>query len=161
MATEKLKFKLELYATMWDEPPVVEIKLNSKSYFKSEITSTEQEPTTIEFEVELEENSEYNLLIERSGKNAKTQTVLNAEGEIIKDQLLHIKNIEIDEIDIGALVYEAVYTPIYPEPWATQQHEAGNDLKDSFKNVTALGFNGTWIFKFSTPFYMWLLENLY
>jgi len=161
MATEKLKFKLELYATMWDQPPVVEIKLNSKSYFKSEITSTEQHPTTIEFEAELTEGSEYNLIIERSGKDAKTQTVLNDKGEIIKDQLLHIKGIEIDEIDIGALVYEGMYTPKYPEPWATQQRESGNDLKDSFKNVTKMGFNGTWSLRFESPFYMWLLENLY
>ena len=160
MATEKLKFKLELYATMWDKPPVAEIKLNSKSYFKSEITSTEQNPTVIEFEAELTEDAEYNLSIERSGKG-KNQTVVNDKGDIIKDQLLNIKSIEIDEIDIGALVYEGVYTPQYPEPWATQQRESGQDLKDSFKNVTQMGFNGTWSFKFSSPFYMWLLENLY
>ena len=160
MATEKLKFKLELYATMWDKPPVAEIKLNSKSYFKSEITGTEQDPTVIEFEAELTEESEYNLIIERSGKG-KNQTVINEKGDILKDQLLHIKGIEIDEIDIGALVYEGVYTPEYPEPWATQQRESGNDLKDSFKNVTQMGFNGEWKFTFSSPFYMWLLENLY
>ena len=160
MATEKLKFKLELYSTMWDKPPLAEIKLNSKSYFKSEITSTEQDPTIIEFEAELTEESEYNLIIERSGKG-KNQTVLDDQDNIIKDQLLHIKGIEIDEIDIGALVYEGVYTPKYPEPWATQQRESGNDLKDSFKNVTTMGFDGEWKFTFSSPFYMWLLENLY
>ena len=155
MATEKLKFKLELYATMWDQPPVAEIKLNSKSYFKSDITSTEQDPTVIEFEAELQEDSEYNLIIERSGKNAKTQTVLNDKGEIIKDQLLHIKRIEIDEIDIGSLVYEGVYTPKYPEPWATKQAEAGIELQESFTNVTKLGFNGEWVFRFTSPFYPW------
>jgi len=160
MATEKLKFKLELYATMWDKPPVAEIKLNSKSYFKSEIIGKEENPTVIEFEAELTEGSEYNLIIERSGKG-KNQTVINEKGDILKDQLLHIKTIEVDEIDIGALVYEGEYTPKYPEPWATQQRESGNDLKDSFKNVTKMGFNGTWNFKFESPFYMWLLENLY
>tara|TARA_A100001011_G_C14172673_1_gene783248 strand:+ start:608 stop:1090 length:483 start_codon:yes stop_codon:yes gene_type:complete len=160
MATEKLKFKLELYATMWDQPPVAEIKINSKSYYKSEIKSTEQDPTVIEFEAEFTEDLEYNLIIERLGKS-NNQTVINEKGDILKDQLLNIKSIEIDEIDIGALVYEGVYTPEYPEPWATQQRESGNDLKDSFKNVTKMGFNGTWNFKFKSPFYMWLLENLY
>ena len=160
MATEKLKFKLELYATMWDKPPVAEIKINSKSYFKSEITGTEQSPTVIEFEEELTEGSEYNLIIERSGKG-KNQTVINEKGDILKDQLLHIKSIEIDEIDIGALVYEGVYTPKYPEPWATQQKEAGNELTETLKNITRMGHNGTWSLRFSSPFYMWLLENLY
>ena len=83
------------------------------------------------------------------------------DGKITKDQLLHIKSIEIDEIDIGALVYEGVYTPKYPEPWATQQKQAGNTLPQSFKNVTNIGHNGRWELGFTSPFYMWLLENLY
>jgi hypothetical protein len=37
--------------------------------------------------------------------------VINDKGDVLKDQLLHIKSIEIDEIDIGSLVYEGVYTP--------------------------------------------------
>ena len=160
MATEKLKFKLELYAEMWDKPPVAEILVNDKSFVKKDITGTEDKPDVIEFEHELEEDKDYTLTINRAGKG-KDQTVINEKGEILKDQLLHIKSIEIDEIDLGALVYEGVYTPQYPEPWATQQRESGNDLKDSFKNVTQMGFNGTWSFKFSSPFYMWLLENLY
>ena len=160
MATEKLKFKLELYATMWDLPPVAEIKLDDRSYFKSEINGTEQDPTKIEFEADLSEGSEYSLIIERTGKKPG-RTIVDKEGNIIKDQLLHIKSIEIDEINIGALVFEGVYTPVYPEPWATQQHESGVDLKDSFTNVTQLGFDGKWVLKFESPFYMWLLENLY
>jgi hypothetical protein len=72
--------------------------------------------------------------------------------EITKDQLLHIKSIEIDEIDIGALVYEGVYTPAYPEPWASQQKQAGNALLESFKNVTNIGHNGRWELGFSITF---------
>jgi len=159
MATEKLKFKLELYATTWDKPPHVEVIINDKSFFKDDIRGTEDKPDIIEFEHELQENEKYELKIVRSGKT-NSQTVVE-NGKMIKDQLLHIKYIEIDEIDIGPLVYEGEYTPEYPEPWATQQREAGNDLKDSFKNVTQMGFNGTWSFRFESPFYMWLLENLY
>ena len=159
MATEKLKFKLELYATMWDKPPVADIKINEKSFFKEEITGTNDKPTIIEFEHELEEGKAYNLIIDRSGKNKK-ETIVK-DGKITKDQLLHIKSIEIDEIDIGALVYEGVYKPNYPEPWATQQAEAGNKLPETLKNVTQMGHNGIWTFTFESPFYMWLLENLY
>ncbi len=160
MATEKLKFKIELYATMWDKPPVAEILINDQSYFMDEIKSTEDKPHLIEFTHELEEEKEHSLIINRTNKG-RNQTVINEKGDITHDQLLHIKRIEIDEIDIGALMFEGEYTPKYPEPWATQQRESGQDLKDSFKNVSQMGFNGTWEFKFSSPFYMWLLENLY
>ena len=160
MATEKLKFKLELYATMWDKPPHADILINNKSYFKGDITGTEDKPEVIEFETEFEEDKEYKFIINRSGK-VKNQTVIDDKGDIQKDQLLHIKNIEIDEINIGGLVFEGEYTPAYPEPWASQQREMGNELPTTFKNAVILGHNGEWKFKFSSPFYMWLLENLY
>ena len=159
MATEKLKFKLELYATMWNKPPIADIKIDERSYFNEEITSTKNEPTIIEFEHEFEEGKSYNLIINRSGKDKK-QTIVENE-KIVKDQLLHIKNIEIDEIDLGNLVFEGIYQPDYPEPWATQQDKIGNELPKSIKNSPNLGHNGTWTFEFVSPFYMWLLENLY
>ena len=159
MATEKLKFKLELWAEYWDKAPRANILINDHSHFNKEITGTEKEPTVIEFEHELTEGEKYRLVIERLGKDVKQTVVEN--GEITKDQLLNIKSIEIDEIDIGALVYEGVYTPQYPEPWATQQRQAGKELPESFKNVTTIGHNGHWALNFESPFYMWLLENLY
>ena len=160
MATEKLKFKLELYATMWDRPPHAEILIGDKSHFRGDITGTEDKPDVVEFEHEFTEGEKNELIIKRSGKT-KGQAVINENGDVLKDQLLHIKSIDIDEIDIGGLVYEGIYTPEYPEPWATQQREAGKELPESFKNVTAMGHNGEWKFKFESPFYMWLLENLY
>ena len=159
MGTEKLKFELQLYSTYYNKPPIVEIVFDNKSYFKREIVATKDAPEVIEFEHEVNENESHSLVINRSGKDIK-QTVIKNE-KIIIDQLLHIKHIEIDEIDIGALVYEGVYTPIYAEPWASQQAKLGNKLPESYKNVTTLGHNGTWTFSFTSPFYMWLLENLY
>jgi len=143
MATEKLKFKLELFATMWNKPPHAEIVVGDKTYFDDDVIATEDKPLVIEFEAELEEGKTQALTIIRSGKDGR-QTVVNEKGDILKDQLLHIKSIEIDEIALGALVYEGTYTPVYPEPWASQQKEAGNELQASFKNVTRMGHNGEW-----------------
>ena len=145
---------------MWDKPPHAEILINDKSIVKKEITSTESNADLIEFEHEFLEGDKHCLIIRYSGKD-KNQTVVNEKGDILKDQLLHIKSIEIDEINLGAMVYEGEYTPEYPEPWATQQRESGNDLEESYKNVTQMGHNGEWKLKFESPFYMWLLENLY
>ena len=160
MQTEKLKFKIELCATWWLSPPVAEIKINDTSKFKSEITGTEENPTVVEFEHELTEGEKYNLIVVRSGKTIQ-HTVLDKEGNITKDQLLHIKSIEIDEIDVGSLIFEGIYTPIYSQPWHQQQVDAGTPPRVSFKNTTALGHNGTYVLAFESPFYMWLLENLY
>ena len=117
-------------------------------------------PKVIEFEHELEEGKDYKLIIDRSNKRVN-DTIVNEKGDITHDQLLHIKSIMIDEIDIGGLVYEGVYKPIYPEQWSKQQKEKGVEFPETLKNVTQMGHNGTWTFNFSSPFYMWLLENLY
>ena len=119
---------------MWDLPPHAEILINDKSFYKKSISATELSPQVIEFEYETEEGKEYNLQIKLSGKQTN-QTVVNEKGDILNDQLLHIKNIEIDEIDIGSLIYSGVYKPEYPEPWATQQREAGLALEESFKKI--------------------------
>ena len=159
MATEKLKFKLQLSATYWDLPPIIEIFVNNNPYCTQTITSTKDAPQIIEFDQTFDEGQNVDLVIKRSNKNAKQTIVEN--GEIVKDQLLHINQIEIDEIDIGSLVYEGIYKPEYPEPWASQQAEKGNKPPKIIKNSTDLGHNGTWTFSFGTPFYLWLLENLY
>jgi hypothetical protein len=159
MSTEKLKFRLELWATYWDQSPRAKILINDHNHYNKQITGTEKEPTVIEFEHELKEGENYSLIINRSGKDSRQTVVENVQ--IVKDQLLHIKSIEIDEIDIGALVYNGLYTPKYPEPWASEQAAAGNKLPESFKNVTTMGHNGRWELGFTSPFYMWLLENLY
>tara|TARA_B100000579_G_scaffold419529_1_gene418221 strand:+ start:219 stop:701 length:483 start_codon:yes stop_codon:yes gene_type:complete len=160
MATENITFKLELFATMWDKPPVADILLNGTSHAKQEITGTEEEPQIIEFKVDLEEGQGYDLVVSRSNKT-DSQTIVNEKGDILKDQMLHIKKIHIDEIDIGSLIFEGVYKPEYPEPWATKSREKGLSLPETLKNSPIMGHNGTWTFKFSSPFYMWLLENLY
>ena len=185
MAREKLKFTIRLYSTYWDQPPIAEIKINKtnnvitdvdkknlfdyesnkpiinteNSYFKEEITSSKDDPTIINFEHELEHDVSYDFVIKRTNKTPK-QTVVE-DGKIVKDQALHILDITIDEIDIGALVYEGVYRPEYAEPWASQQAKAGNKQPETLKNVTEMGHNGTWTLTFNSPFYMWLLENLY
>ena len=156
---ETLKFVIELYSDYWKNPPIAEIYVNQDSKYKNYIKGTKENPDVISFEYALEEGQEYSLMIDRYNKSERETNVV--DGKILNDQLLHIKRIEIDQIDIGALVYEGVYKPIYPPRWAQQQKQAGNDLPISFKNVTCMGHNGTWTFTFGSPFYMWLLENLY
>ena len=105
MATEKLKFKLQLYSTHWNKKPIVDVKINDKSYFKNEITGTKENPTLIEFEQECEEGKDYQLILDRSNKDPIRETIVNEKGDLLKDQLLHIKSIEIDEIDLGSLLF--------------------------------------------------------
>ena len=55
MATEKLKFKLELYATMWDLAPNVQITIDGKMLYAGDIKGTYDKPDVIEIEHELDD----------------------------------------------------------------------------------------------------------
>lgn len=79
---------------------------------------------------------------------------------------LVIDKIVMDEIDIGVLAYSGAYTPIYPEPWYSDEVAAGRKPKETVGNgedgsaCMFMGWEGRYELKFSTPLYEWLLENI-
>ena len=52
-----------------------------KSYSSGDITGSEEKPDVVEFQHELNEGEEYELVIKRSGKTMK-QTVVNEKGDL-------------------------------------------------------------------------------
>ena len=78
-------------------------------------------------------------------------TMINEAGDIIADATLTISDLTFDEIQLGHLVTEqAVYTHNF--------NGTGQSTQDKFYGE--LGCNGTVSIKFSTPVYLWLLENM-
>jgi hypothetical protein len=83
----------------------------------------------------------------------KTQdhTKVDEAGNIVQDAVVEIKNIKFDEIELGHIFYER----------ATYCHNfngTGPDTEQQFFGT--LGCNGTVSLKFSTPMYLWMLENM-
>jgi hypothetical protein len=65
--------------------------------------------------------------------------------------MLTISNISIDDIDIDQLLIEkAEYTHDF--------NGSQDTITDKFYGD--MGCNGTVTFEFTTPFYLWLLENM-
>lgn len=130
---------------MWNKPPHAKIHLNNEIFFDQDVTGSQQEPDIIKFQYTLTHGDRYNLCIEMSGKE-NSQVVVDKQGNTIKDQLLHIKKIEIDDIDIKDLLNEGVYT--------SKEH-------NPLTHVRSMGHNGKWILSFRSPFYIWMLDTLH
>lgn len=149
---ENLSFKLTLDAT-WhpefqEEFPICSIMINDEKCGGPYAIRAE---TTIEFDHDC---AEENTLCIRFNNKMQKDVVLDDEGNIIKDKLLHIKKIEIDDIDITNLChFHSVYTPT--DPWFKENFDV-----DSLRNHMDLGWKGTWEVRFNTPFYIWLLETM-
>ena len=132
-----MKFYIELSADYWDKAPQVKVDINNDVIWDGTVTDIE----TIKHEKEVYDEEEVKLNITLYSKT-DDQTVIENE-KVIKDQLLHIKNIEIDDVEIEDLIWEAEYT-------------VNTGIK---KRVITLGENGTWCLTFTSPFYLWLLER--
>ena len=102
----------------------------------------------VEFDQEITEGAAQRLVIQLLNKD-NSDTVQNEDKtEIVKDMLLHIKSIEIDEIALGNLTREK------------SQYQPYDSQFPVLDNCVDLGWNGDWILDFESPFYIWLLENI-
>jgi hypothetical protein len=75
----------------------------------------------------------------------------DAKGELIKDASLKVTKVAFDEIELGHMLTElSVY-----------EHDFnGSRSLTQEKFYSIMGCNGTVTLDFSTPMYMWLLENM-
>ena len=144
---EKLHFKIGLAGTYWDKKPRYGIVVNDQAVKIDNISSPSGEVEYVEFDVDIEEGP-CRLKIKLVNKEF-TDTVENEDKTaIVKDLLLHIKSVEIDEIDLANLIY------------TKSRFVADDPNRPELDMCIDLGWNGTWILDFESPFYIWLLENI-
>lgn len=106
---------------------------------------------TIEFTTELDEDESDHVLKLVLKNKTQFDTRISYDGEILKDACLEIGKLSFDGIELT-----------YP---VLQQIEYKHDLNgfgeptiDKFYGT--MGCNGTASLKFSTPIYLWLLQNI-
>ena len=158
MSTETLHFKIGLSTNSTAKMPEFTLGVNGTTYFKGTLSSggsTEY----FEFDAEIQEGDG---LFELCFLNKQeTDTVKGDNGEILEDMLLNVDSVEIDDISLGFLLWtHSKYFPMYPESYIEYCKTAGNDLPESVLNCVNMGWNGTWKIPFTSPFFVWLLENL-
>ena len=153
MNSEIIKFKLDLIPYYWDKAPGATILVDNEIKFNGLIT----ESITVSFSHSLNFGS-HQLIIKRFNKT--NQQVRFVDG-VIESQLLSIKKIIIDDINIRNLIWNNSYNePDYPEPWATQQRNDGVILEKFVKGETHLGHNSIWRLDFISPFYQFIFDSL-
>lgn len=148
MPSEKVKLKITLSAELWEKPLKFSIWFDSHQLLQSELPN--KEPHEFTFERDIDEG-EHAIQIRLEDKD-KYDTVLE-DGKIIKDMVLNIDDITIDDVSLGNLLWSAEYH-------LDQEQEYQGKRVTRIDNCVNLGFNGSYILKFTSPFYTWLLEKL-
>ena len=148
MQEENLSFKISLTGTFWDHRPQFSVWLDDHVVTQSEIASSAEQIVSFERRVD---EGQHELKIRLENKTLNDTVTEN--GQIIKDMVLNIDDIIIDDISLGNLLWSAEY--ILDE----KQMYQGKEI-DHLDGCVNLGWNGTYVLKFSNPFYIWLLEKL-
>lgn len=97
-----------------------------------------------------DEDSTHQLIFELSGKTID-HTRINSDGEIIQDLTVSISDLAFDDIKLGHVMTQH----------ARYQHDFNgtkNPVDEKFFGT--MGCNGTVTLEFTTPIYLWLLENM-
>lgn len=140
---EKIKFHISLSGEYATEAPQARVKINDKIVFENKVTET----AFISFSEEFDNESDNQLSIELFNKKSE-HTEIDEQGNIVKDSVIKIKSVLIEDIEIHNN-FSVNQEKFYYEH-SGQQHQ----LYDT------LGVNGKAVINFSTPFYVWLLETI-
>ena len=97
-----------------------------------------------------DDDGQHQLQFQLSGKTSD-HTEIGPDGNILQDTVITVSDIAFDEIQLGHMVSEL----------SSYQHDlngTGPTVQDQFFGV--MGCNGTMSLPFTTPIYLWLLENM-
>lgn len=141
---ETLNFKIGLSGTFFKNVPAYSILLNGVKQASGKVSASTE---IVEFTVDLLEDCTQ-LLEVRYDNKTNADTITDANESIIKDTLLNIDSVELDDIELGIL------------KWSHSTFVGDDTNRPILTNCVNLGWNGSWQLKFETPFYLWLLENM-
>ena len=124
----------------------LEIWLDSR-----QIYNTEHVADPVNFVHEFaDSNSEHQLRFVMKNKT-HDHTTIDADGNILTDCRICINNLSFDEINLGQIFIEK---SIYEHNF----NGTADIVQDQFYGE--MGCNGTVTLAFTTPIYLWLLENM-
>jgi hypothetical protein len=129
-----LDFKILL-----DDTPIYEIVTEQQSY---------------EFSYDIPEDNESHVIKFIMDGKTDRHTVIDENNNIVESAQVEINNVSLEDIDLTDLFLGKTDLAVYTHN--------GNGYSDETTETFdfCMGCNGTAEFAFSTPIYLWLLENM-
>jgi hypothetical protein len=143
---DTIKFNCVISSTNTTVPVGMEIWLDDQKLFDQDHIDQDYQ---IEHDIG-DDDGDHELRFVLKHKQSD-HTQVDADGNIVSDATITVSDIRFDDIDCQYLTVKL----------AEYQHDfngTGNPTIDKFYGE--LGCNGTVSLKFTTPIYLWLLENM-
>lgn len=154
---EQIKFNIELFGNGFEDRwPRARILINDSTFFDGIV----QNNLNVEFTADVNGEDEHSLIIDYYNRNYKKDVVLDSNNSVVSATSIVIQRILFDDINVGMLPYNLGSIAVY-EPWYLQAAEKDpTEWPNPRLNDLQLSWNSRWILKFTSPVYVWLLENL-
>ena len=148
--TYLVKLTVTLRPIWHADPPKIRIGIDNDL---REIVLTES--TTINFEFTAVKDCQ--LIVELLNK-----TDADCIPDLGLDKAVVVESVDFFGIADPRFAWAGVYEPVYPEPWAQEQHDLGVVLKRQLCSHTYLSWNGKWTLTFGVPVFTWMhqMQNL-
>lgn len=144
---EPVNFVLDFSSSYVLTAPIFQIEYNNTNITDS-IQVDDKLQITFDLTLPIDKKENCILKIKRNGFDS------------LNEQLLRLDTISADGINLKKICYRSKFYPEYPEPWASEQKQAGVELPLYQFGWMEWGWNGIWTLEFETPFYTWLLDNV-
>ena len=156
---ETVNFKIELFGTGWNDAyPECIVSVNDIEKWRGNVV----ENTLVDINVDVEDDCENEISIKYLNRDIGHDVIRDAQGTIIKNKQIEISSMSVDDIELD--YYNILFSLGCTNYTDIHYYENFKLDPDEFPLVqnknTVLGAEGTWSLKFTTPFYIWLLENL-
>jgi hypothetical protein len=144
--TDQVQLTCRISTTNPDRPVGIEIWLDD-----NQIYNCEQVTETVDFAHDFADtDADHRLRFVMKNKTAE-HTTIDADGTILTDSCICINDLCFDQIKLGQIfIDQAVYEHDF--------NGTGDAIQDEFYGT--MGCNGTVSLAFTTPVYLWLLENM-
>lgn len=137
---------ISLSSLTWDKHvPRCKILLNDDVRFDELLVS----PTVVNIDIDDDVDAEHQVKIMLSDKQTD-DTILDVDGTIVKDTLVKVDNVTLDGITINNIMF-------INSKYVHNSNGAAAESENKYTGV--MGCNGYSEVSFTTPIFLWLLEN--
>ena len=142
---DKIQFTCVINSTDFSVPLGMEIWLDDHRFF-----NTDHVDQTYQVEYDIIDDGDHELRFVLKNKKSD-HTQVDTHGNIIQDATISVSNIEFDGIDCDYLTTTV----------AQYHHDFNGTSEPTIQRFYgSMGCNGTVSLKFSTPVFIWILENM-
>ena len=147
METVEVKFTLE--PTWFNNAPKIKVAINNNILLDTQL----EEKLDFKQTVELSEGKSYQLTFTLYDKTDNDTEILE-DGTIKQDTLVTLSQLQLENVDLTDTM--SLHNDIF-----YYEHDTnGTAQLEKHTLYNTLGCNGTATINFTTPFYIWSLENL-